>query len=146
MKFKMRNLILENFKIKIVVIFIAIFLWFFVKTDNNYKHSFKIPATISNLGEGKIIVTKIPSYVKATLLGKGHQLLALFLNQKLKYNFDLINENQSKAFKINKNNIFPRISNVEILKIVAPDSVYIGIENLRRKKVPIISDGASYIG
>lgn len=140
MKFKMRNLILQNLQIKIVVIFIAILIWFFVKTENNFQYTFQIPVTISNLDKEKIIVTPIPSHVKVTLYGQGYELLALILNQKFRYNFDLTNENESRVYKLKKENVFPRNSNIEIINIIDPDSAYIGIENLARKKVPIIPD------
>ena len=134
----MDSSILKNYKIKIVVIIIAIFIWFFVETENNYKYSFEIPIQITNLSPGKIITNEKPNHVKATLWGKGRELLALILSRKLQYNFDLTNVNESRLFIFDKKNVrFPHASNIEILNIIEPDSVYLKIENLEHKKVPV---------
>ena len=73
-------------------------------------------------------------------MGNGRALLALILSQKFKYNLDLTNINESKLFSLNKNQVFPRTSSIEILNIVEPDTVYLEIENLKKKKVPILPD------
>jgi YbbR domain-containing protein len=76
--------------------------------------------------------------VKATFWGKGRDLLALILNQKLHYNIDLVNLDGNKLFILNKQNIrLPRKTNIEILNIIHPESVFVKIDELKEKRVPI---------
>ena len=75
----MINSYFRHLKIRVVVVLLAIFIWFFVETEDNYKHSFEIPIYITNLQQGKIITNRIPNSAKVTFWGKGRELLALIL-------------------------------------------------------------------
>ncbi|MBD3289912.1 hypothetical protein GF337_13985 [candidate division KSB1 bacterium] len=137
----MLNYITKNLKIKIVVVCIAVLLWFFVETENNYKYSMDIPLNISNLSSEKIITNDIPENVKVSLWGRGRELLALMLNPKLQYNLDLSNESGAGTFALEEQNVrFPRISNIEILNIIEPESIDIRIQNLIHKNVAVKAD------
>lgn len=137
----MFNYITKNLKIKVVVICIAILLWFFVETENNYKYELNIPFRISNLSYDKYITNNIPDHVKVTLWGRGRELLALMLNPKLQYTLDLTNETTTHTYKLEKKNVrFPRISNIEILNIVEPESIEVKIQDLLQRKIIVKPD------
>ncbi len=137
----MLTYIIKNLKIKVVVVCIAILLWFFVETENNYKYKLDIPLKISNLSSEKIITNTIPENVTVTLWGRGRELLALMLNQKLYYNLDLTNEIATRTFKLEKKNVrFQRTSNIEIFNIVEPELIELKIDNLVYKKIAVKPD------
>ncbi|MBN2013440.1 hypothetical protein JW960_29185 [candidate division KSB1 bacterium] len=117
----------------------AIFIWFFVKTENNYKYAFRIPIQVSNLPNGKIITNDIPKQAKVTFWGKGRELLTLILNRKLYYNLDLVNIDDSQVFIPNIHNIrLPHESTIEILNILEPDSIYVEIADLEMRAIPVL--------
>jgi len=125
-------------KIKIVVVIIAIFTWFFVEAENNYKYTFKIPIVYSNLASDKIIINKKPTFLKITLWGQGQELLSLVISRKFNYNFDLTHIDKTGTYALSAKNIrFPRVSDVEILNISEPDSIFLNIQDLVRKKIAV---------
>ena len=137
----MINSISKNYKIKVVVTLLAIFIWFFVKTENNYKYSFEVPIQISNLSQGKIITNDIPKFIKVTFWGKGRELISILLSHKIQYNIDLINVDNSIVIIPQIKNIrLPGKSNIEVLNILEPDSIYFKIEDLKSELVPIYPD------
>jgi len=139
MKILFDKKILKNIRTKIVVISLAIFIWFFVETSNNYKYSFKIPLVINNLTTEAIIINEVPEYVRITVWGKGSDILSMILTKKFQYNLDLTNIHESTSFNLSTKNVrLPRASNLEILNIVKPDSIHIQIEKRITKKIPVL--------
>lgn len=133
--------ILKHIRTKIVVVILAFMVWFFVETANNYKYSFKIPMVINNLSSEEIIVNEIPKHVKITVWGKGNEIISMLLTKKFQYNLDLMNIHESKTFSLSPQNVrLPQASNLEVLNIVKPDSVYVKIEKRISKKIPIKPD------
>jgi len=137
----MKSYFTKNIKIKIVVVCVSILIWFFVETENNFKYTFDIPITVTNISPDKILVNELPPKAKITFWGKGRELLSLILSRKLNYNFDMFDIEESQYHALKKTNVrFPRENNVEIINIVEPDSVFIEIENLVEKKIAVIHD------
>lgn len=133
--------ILRHLKTKCVVVIMAMLVWFFVKTANNYKYSFKIPLVINNLSTEEIIMNEVPKFVRITVWGKGNEILSMMLTKKFQYNLDLINLHESKSFRLSPQNVrLPQASNLEVLNIVKPDSIYINLEKRISKKIPVIHD------
>ena len=138
MKFK--KSILTNLKYKIVVLLLAILVWFFVKTEDNYRYSINVPVRIANLGEKRIILNDIPKQVETTFWGKGRTLFSLMLRKDVSYNMDVADINGVTKITLNKNNIrMLRKGNIDVLNIVSPKDIEIVISKLTTKKVPIIS-------
>ena len=134
----MRQLILKNFKIKILVVLLAVFIWFFVKTENNYTYSLKIPIALSNVPAEKLITNDIPSHVKVSVWGKGSEILSIILGRRFVYHIDLSNIKESMTIPLKKDDIrFPRASNLEIMSILKPDSIHVIVEDIGHKDVPI---------
>ena len=135
----LKHKILNNLKYKITVILLAILVWFYVKTEDNYSYSFNIPLHITNLGEDRIIVNTIPNYVKATFWGKGRTLFSLMLRRDVSYNMDVADLSGEKKISLDKNNIrMLRKTDVKVINIVHPKAINLVLNKLFLKKVPIV--------
>ena len=137
---KLNKSILTNLKYKIIVLLLAILVWFFVKTEDNYRYSINVPLRIANLGEERIILNDIPKQVETTFWGKGRTLFSLMLRRDVSYNMDVADINGVAKIILDKNNIrMLRKDNIDVLNIVSPKDIEIVISKLVNKKVPIIS-------
>jgi len=133
--------ILNNLKIKLIVLFIAFLVWFFVKIEDNYRYSFKIPLRVTNLESNRIIGNSIPKRIKITSWGKGRYLFLLMLRKDIFYNLDVSKVKKSANIVLDKDQIkLLREIEIEVLNIVAPETVKVVIKNLITRKVPIIPE------
>ena len=134
----MRYTIFNNYKIKIIVIVIAVLVWFFVKLDDNYRYAFKIQLRVTNLGSNRIITNDIPNKVKITCWGKGRYFLSLMIRKDIFYNLDVSRVQKSANFVLDKQQVMLLHENgIEVLNIVEPETVKVIITDLITKKVPI---------
>lgn len=137
----MGHFILNNFKIKAVAFFMAVLLWLFVKSEDNYTYSIDIPLQISNQEQNRIIESEMPKTIKVIAWGKGRDLLSLRLRNGIFYNLDVSTITHSAKIMLNRNQIkFQHANNIDILNIVAPESLQVTIAELVTKKVPIVAD------
>ena len=133
--------ILNNLKIKLIVLFLAFLVWFFVKIEDNYRYSFKIPLRVTNLGSNRIIVNKIPKRIKITSWGKGRYLFLLMLRKDIFYNLDVSKVEKFSKIALEKGQIkWIHEIDIDVLNIVSPETVEVAINNLITKKVAIIPD------
>jgi len=129
-----------NFKYKLVVFLLSVLVWFFVKTEDNYKYTFHIPLRISNLGDNRVVQNRIPEQISVNLWGKGRTLLSFWLRNDMEYNLDLGNVVDSAQIILDKNSIrMLRESNIEVLNIVDPHKIVVKLDRLTQKPVPVIS-------
>jgi len=131
----------NNLKYKIIVSFLAILLWFFVKTEDNYKYSFNVPLQITNIGEDRTIMNELPKQVEATFWGKGRSLLSLKLRRDISYNLDVAKIKENTEIVLDKKNIrMLRKNHVEVLNIIQPKTVEVIMNKLVQKKVPVTAE------
>lgn len=131
--------IFDNLKIKLVVLCIAILVWFFVKTEDNYRYSFKIPLRITNLGLDRIINNDVPKKIKIIAWGKGRDLLSLMLRNDIFYNLDVSKLHNSVEIPLEKDQIkLLHKSDIEVLNIVHPETVTVKIVDLITKKMRLV--------
>ena len=135
-----KTAILNNLKYKIIVVVLAILVWFFVKTEDNYRYSFNIPLRLINLGQERIVLNEIPDYVETTFWGKGRTLFSLLLRRDVIYNLDVADIMGKSTIVLDKSKIrMLRKSDVDVVNIVHPKDVEIVISKLYPKKVPVVS-------
>jgi len=133
--------IFKNFTTKLVVLFMAILVWFLVKTEDNYQYSFNIPLRVANLGPDQVISNSIPKRIKITSWGKGRDLLSLMLRKEMFYNLDVSRVRNTARFALEKDEIKLRHeSNIEVLNVVEPKTIEIRITDLVIKKIPVVSE------
>jgi len=118
---------------------LAILVWFFVKTEDNYRYSLSVPLRIINLSEEHIILNDIPKQVEITFWGKGRTLFSLLLRRDVSYNLDIADLDGTVKFTLDKDNVrMLRKNNISVLNIVKPKDIQVVIKKLVSKKVPII--------
>lgn len=133
--------ILENYKIKLVVLVFAIFIWFFVITENEYENVIEIPVVTVNLPENKVILNEIPDFVKVKIKGTGKDLIALGVSRAARLDLDLSHVEHSKTFAIESKNVFLSrpTGAIEIEEIIMPDSITVILDDHHEKKIPIVA-------
>lgn len=133
--------IFKNLTTKLIVLFMAILVWFLVKTEDNYRYSFNIPLRVTNLGTDRVISNNVPKKIKITSWGKGRELLSLMLRKEMFYNLDVSRIQSSARLALEKNEIkLTHESTIEVLSVVDPESIEVKITDLVAKKIPVLSE------
>lgn len=133
--------IFKNLTTKLIVLFMAILVWFLVKTEDNYRYSFNIPLRVTNLGTDRVISNNIPKKIKITSWGKGRELLSLMLRKEMFYNLDVSKVQSSARLALEKDEIkLTHESTIEVLNVVDPVSIEVKITDLVAKKIPVLSE------
>ena len=131
---------------------LALFLWLFVVSNNNYATIINIPIEVRNLNERKKAYKKeIPQFAKVRFKGKGRSIIkALLLKDfvedfKLVIDLDRISEEYN--FYLNEYyNKYPQKVSVpstfelQYVEVVYPDSIHISLDEYMVKNVPVKSN------
>jgi YbbR domain-containing protein len=130
-----------NYKVKIFCLLCALFLWFYVVTDNRFNHTIRVPVTLINQPQGLILRESVPSKIKVQFRGSGKELLSLLYREK-RIELDLQQVRREKMFAITTDMIkgIPLGTAVRPQRIVEPDSITIRLDQFAAKQVPIVSD------
>lgn len=133
--------IFNNYKIKLIVLVFATFIWFFVTTENEYEHVIEIPINTVNLPENKVVLNEFPVTAKVKIKGPGKDLIALGFGPGARVDLDLSGVATSKIYRLSPTNVFlSRASGtIQVEEIVMPDSVIIILDKYDEKRVPIHS-------
>jgi hypothetical protein len=132
--------ILRNYKIKLIVLTFAIFIWFFVVTENDYEYMIEVPVNILNVPAGKVILNEIPRTAKIKVHGIGKALIALSVSRGARVDLDLSEVERHKTFILEPKNVFfsRAGSSIEAKEIISPDSINIILDDFINKKVVIV--------
>ncbi|MCI0512265.1 hypothetical protein L0128_03540 [candidate division KSB1 bacterium] len=130
----------QNLQIKMVVFLFAALIWFFVITEDQYSYELTVPIRIINLKSGKIIKNDYPKSARIVVLAPGKHLLRLILENDIEILLNLKNINTCYRTKLRKDQIsIPRKNfPIEPIRVVAPDSIEIHLENIVRKRVTVL--------
>lgn len=132
--------IISNYKIKIVVFLFAVFIWFFVVTENDYEYVVDIPVTVRNLPTDKVILNDIPETAKVRVHGSGKALIALSLSHGMYVNLDVSDVSEKKTFILDpkKVNLSRASGGIRIVEVVSPDSIQVSLDDFLSRKLPVI--------
>lgn len=132
--------ILKNYKIKLIVLTFAVFIWFFVVTENDYEYMIEVPVKVLNVPAGKIILNEIPRTTKVKVHGNGKALIALSVSRGARVDLDLSGIEHRKTFVLEPKNIFfsRASSSIEAKEIISPDSINVILDDFINKKVAIV--------
>jgi len=131
--------ILHNYKIKILAFIVAIFIWFFVITENDYETILEIPISTVNLPEDKVILNDITDVAKIKIKGTGKDLIALGFNSSARVELDLSDVEKRKTFQLETKDVFlSRPSGLMTTEeILMPNEIDVVLDDLAHKKVPV---------
>jgi YbbR domain-containing protein len=134
--------LLNNYQVKLVSFVIAVFIWFFVITENDYQHIIEVPLHLENIPEGKVLADTIPDNIRVRVNGSGKELLALSVGSAIRYTIDLADVKSRASFDLNPGGVsFSRPAGaITAAEIIYPDSVHIRLDDQSVKTVPIIAD------
>ena len=129
---------------------IAFIFWFFIKSEDSYLVTQKIPLVARNLQEQKTYKEEVPDHIVVTMRGSGRSFIWLTMFENFyddykaiidlssiadEYNFDLNNYYRENPTKI----VLPTSLDLEFIEVVAPRNIIINLDQYLVKKVPIKS-------
>lgn len=129
---------------------IAFIFWFFIKSEDTYSVTTKIPLVARNLQEQKTYKEEVPESIIVTLKGSGRAFIWLRFFDSFyedykavldlsriadEYNFELDQYYKNNPEKI----VLPPSLDLEFVEVISPRSIKINLDQYLVKKVPIRS-------
>lgn len=129
-----RRFFFENYRAKIALFLMAIFLWFFVISGREYDQVLSVPLRIVNLKENKVFLQKPPSHAEVLFHGSGSSLLLLSLFGDVHLTMDIGTINQYYDFPLRLDHVkWASGVNVKPTEILYPDTVHIRLDDLMER-------------
>ncbi len=133
-----RRILFKNYGVKIALLLMAVFLWFFVISSREYTQVIEVPIRIIGLKTDKVLISDPPETADVRFQGKGTSLLLLSLygDVRMEINISTINQFYDYPVQLELINWAPGI-NVDIMEILRPDTVCIRLDELLEKRIKI---------
>ena len=130
-----------NLKVKLFSLLSALFLWFFVVTDNYFDHKMGVSLHLVNQPNDWILTRPIPSKVDVLFRGRGKDLLS-FAYRDRRIEIDLSEVQTERTFPLDIDMIkgVPQGMDIKPLQIVGIDTITVYLDRYASKKVPISPD------
>lgn len=129
---------------------VAVFLWIFVVSNNEYEILFEFPIEARNLNSQKAHKEELPPFVTAKIRGVGRDLFRALILRKysgFKLVLDLEGISQEYEFSLNEyfkkypeKIVIPSKYNINFIEIVYPNKLKISLDDYDVKIVPVISN------
>ena len=128
---------------------IAFIFWFFIKSEDTYSVTTKIPLVARNLQEQKTYKEEVPKDILVTIRGSGRSFIWLALFENFydykaiidlssiadQYNFNLNDYYRDNPKKI----VLPLSLGLEFVEVISPKNIIINLDQYLVKKIPIQS-------
>ena len=145
-----KSIFSQRIKIYLRAFGVALFLWFFVISKDEYEMLFDFPIEARNLNVQKAHKKELPPFVTVKLKGTGRDLFKAYIVKKyagFKLVLDLESISQEYEFVLNKyfekypeKIIIPSKYNLKFLEIVYPNKIKISLDDYDFKYVPVLSN------
>ena len=129
---------------------LAVLLWLFVISGNNFTMMLDMPIEARNLNAQKTYLEEVPAFASVILEGKGRDLFKSFVLKnysEFKLVLDLDGISQEYEFILNdyfdKNPskvVLPPSHNVRFVEVVYPNRIKIKLDEIMEKSVPVLSN------
>lgn len=127
--------------VKIYVFLLAIVLWALAVSNQSYETIMDIPLVPVQIKSNKIIVSDIPPTVRVRFTGLGKDLLYMRYMQHGRVELDLHTINYFYDYPLQLNYVItPPGLEVTPQSIIAPDTVYIRLEDLETRRMPVLAN------
>jgi YbbR domain-containing protein len=138
----LKNTLLENLRVKLVVGALAVLFWFAVVTENIYEYDIDVPIVAVNVPEGKILAKTLTKMARVRFEGRGRALLRLLFSREARVILDLSNVRRRYAFALQRQMVHAPRGGAELaaLQILYPDTVQVLLTNLLQKPVRLSAD------
>lgn len=136
-----KDIFFRNYKVKISLFIVAVFLWFFIMVGVEYEAEFDIPLEIMGKRPAKVLVEEIPKTAKIQCVDTGKQLLLFQFFSHAVVRLDISTINYFYDYPITESQIslpggfYPRR-----FSIVSPDTVKIRLDDMETARIPIQSN------
>ena len=150
MKPSNKSIFFEKLSTPLITFNLALLLWIFVVSNNDYSMVIDIPIEARNLSALKAHREEVPKYAQARLKGTGRDLFGLYLFKnfiEFKAVIDLEGISKEYEFVLNdyfKNNpqkiVLPSKYSIEFIEIIYPSRIQISLDDMEEKQVPILSN------
>ena len=145
----------KNIAFPVGAFFLAMLLWLFVVSGDQYTMMLDLPIEARNLNSQKTYLEEVPGYASVILKGKGRDLFKSYILQNysdIKLVLDLDGISQEYEFILNdyfeknpRKVVIPPSHNVSFIEVVYPNRINIRLDEVMEKKVPIISNIRSLV-
>ena len=145
----------KNIAFPVGAFFLAMLLWLFVVSGDQYTMMLDLPIEARNLNSQKTYLEEVPGYASVILKGKGRDLFKSYILQNysdIKLVLDLDGISQEYEFILNdyfeknpRKVVIPPSHNVSFIEVVYPNRINIRLDEIMEKKVPIISNIRSLV-
>ena len=140
----------QNISVKLGAIALALLLWIFVMSENEYTITTDIPIEVRHLPARLVLQEKVPKLAKIRIRGQGRSLFKTFILKRFIPGFKLVLdlERISEKYDFILNDYFDQYpqkvvipSNFEVnfVEVVYPGSIHISLDEYMVKSVPIKS-------
>lgn len=135
----MKNPLLENYRIKLVVITVATLFWFAVVTENEYSYEFDVPIIVANLSPTKTLSGNLPASARVRFEGRGKALLTLLFSRDAYVELDLSSMRNSAEIELKPAMVHVPRRNFPVTarQVIAPNTIAVKISDLHTRAVPI---------
>ncbi len=145
----------KNIAFPVGAFLLAMLLWLFVVSGDQYTMMLDLPIEARNLNSQKTYLEEVPGYASVILKGKGRDLFKSYILQNysdIKLVLDLDGISQEYEFILNdyfeknpRKVVIPPSHNVSFIEVVYPNRINIRLDEIMEKKVPIISNIKSLV-
>ena len=128
---------------------LAVLLWVFVISGEQYTMILELPIEARNLNVQKTYLEEVPQYASVMLKGKGRDLFKAYLLRNYsdsKLVLDLEGISKEYEFVLNqyfednpKKIVLPSSYNLSFVEIVYPNRIKISLDEIMTKTIPVIS-------
>ena len=162
-KIPIYNTFFRNLFFPIGAFSLAVLLWLFVISGDQYTIILDIPIEARNLNAQKTYLREVPKFASVMLKGKGRDLFKAYILQNFagfKLVLDLEGISQEYEFLLNKyfeknprKVVLPASYNLTYIEVVYPNRIKISLDEIVQKTVPVhsniisqLKDGYTQIG
>ncbi len=145
-----KSVFFEKLFTPLITFNLALLLWIFVVSNNEYSMVIDIPIEARNLSALKAHREEVPKYAQVRLKGTGRNLFGIYLfHDFLDFKAVIDLEGISKEYEFVLNNYFknnpqkivlPSKYSVEFIEVVYPNRIKISLDDMEEKNVPVLSN------
>lgn len=131
----MMERLLHNWPAKVLSVFFALILWFFVTGEQSAEVGFAVPLELKNIPKGMMVVNDVPSFVDVRISGP-RTILSSLRPSDILVSVDL---NGAKAGVTTFRRLEQGVKIPTALKITrfSPSTLDISLETIKEKQVPV---------
>jgi len=129
----------HNYKVKLTVFVSAVFVWFFVITENEYEDFVDVPINIVQIPSNKVLLNSPPKTAKVKVKGSGKALIAFGLAKNARIEIDASSIKKARTFELDVSHITSSRQSVTLATetLVSPQSVTVILDDWQSKKIPV---------